>query len=280
MSEGTLTMMTLFGTDLGASPVGESLTISALEFDVLWEHLQLEDMPVVLRVPSPGGSYAERTRLVRAAWDSLGTKGYGRPVDLDPRLARMLRVLERPDREVDARIWVDRPVRVLAAVRNEFAVLAVYADNKLHLRPAAVTGLPREVLTVLPAAEAGPGESVTLPSSQFEAAAAQTRTSKAFEAALKQNGVRDVDARNLVKMITDVQGQGQFGAAARDKWGSRLRAGYVISFYDTAEGRYVQIRKESRGGDAWSTISPVDSRRLHQHVKSMFDDVVSVAERR
>lgn len=273
-------MMTAFGTELGTSGVDESLSISALEFDVLWEHLQLEDMPVVLRVPSPGGTYAERTRLVRAAWDSLGAKGYGRPVDLDPRLARMLRVLERPDREVDGRLWVDRQIRLLAAIRNDFAVLAVLADNKLTLRPAAATGLPREALTALPAVAAGPGESVTLPSAQFERAAAQASTSKQFEQALKQHGARDADARNLVKMITDVSGQGQFGAAARDKWGSRIRVGHVISFFDTEEGRYVQIRKETKAGEAWSTISPVDSRRMHQHLKAVFDEVVATADRR
>lgn len=269
--------MTIFGADPGLS--AEQVTLSRLEFDVLWRHLGLKSMPVALHVASPGTTIAERDRLVQAAWDSLHAKGLGRAVDLDPRLHRMLTVLERPDTEVDGRFWLDREIRVLAAMRAGDAVLATLTDQALTLREAAPTGLPREALTTLPAAPAGPGASVTMPAARFDAAARAATTPEGFEAALAGQGLRGDDARRLRGMIGDVTAQGQFGGAARDRWGARHRADHVVSFFDTPDGRYVQIRRASAGGEPWVTIAPADVRRIHQHVTSMYDDITAAHHR-
>ncbi|MBO0841153.1 MAG: ESX secretion-associated protein EspG [Sciscionella sp.] len=236
-------------------------------------------MPVVLSVPSPGGTRAERAMLVDVAWKSLADKGYGRQVGLDPRLIRYLRLLAKPDREVDARLWLDRPTRALAATADGLAILVVKADNKLIMREASPAGMPRAVLSVVPERAAGPGESVALPTAVFEAAAKAASTRAGFEMALRQHGVRDRDAAALTTMIGDVLGQGQFGAAARDRWGARHRAGHVISFFDTPDGRYVQVRKSSVSGEPWSTIAPVDHRRLLQHITAMLDEVAGATTR-
>src|SRR3954468_7115933 len=100
---------------LGEPAVTEPITISALEFDVLWEHHALDAMPLVLRVPSPGRTDTERARFVHQAWEGLVRRGLGRPVDLDPRLSRMLVLLRRPEREIDGRLWVGRPLRLFVA---------------------------------------------------------------------------------------------------------------------------------------------------------------------
>ena len=57
-------MTGVLGRERGDLPAAEPITISALEFDVLWEHLRLAEMPLVLRVPSPGRTYTERRELV------------------------------------------------------------------------------------------------------------------------------------------------------------------------------------------------------------------------
>jgi hypothetical protein len=110
---------------------------------------------------------------------------------------------------------------------------------------------------------------VTLPSKEFEAAAREAAAPKDFEAALRRRGVRDKDAETLRKMIGDILRQGQFGAAGRDKWGRRVRVPRVISFFDTEAGRYLQVRKESGGGEAWTTISPADHKRLLHHLTEL-----------
>jgi ESX secretion-associated protein EspG len=257
---------------LGESGADEPVIITALEFDVLWEHLALDAMPLVLRVPSPGRTDAERAKFVRHAWDTLSSRGLGRPVDLDPRLHRLMSLLRRPDREIDGRMWVGHQLRLFAAAMGDEAVLATMVGSQLTLRPADASGLARYALSVLPEAPAGPGQSITLRTADFEAAAQEATDQQRLAAELAGRGVRQSDAEQLADMIGDVVNQGQFGCAVRDKWGRRVRAGRVISFFDTKDGRYLQIRRESDGGEAWTTISPADGRRMLQHLSALHDE--------
>ncbi len=261
--------MTTFGLDLGSNDLREPVTISALEFDVLWEHLRLETMPLVLKVPSPGKTHAERAELEQRAWTDLDRRGLGRPVSLDPLLEDLLHLLNRPQREVDGRLWLGHSVRVLAAAKGQSGVLAVLAHDQLTLRPASAEGLPREALSVLPPLPAGPGHSVTLPSADLDAAAQGANTPDELERALVSRGIRQEDARTLADMFRDAGNRGQFGAASRDKWGKRVRQDRVVSFFDTPQGRYLQLRRAAPGQQPWSTVSPVDARRLIQHLEEL-----------
>lgn len=258
---------------IGASTdLADPVTISTLEFDVLWEHLELDAMPLVLKVPSPGRTDAERAAIVRDVWDSLSRRGLGGPVDVDPTLERLLHLLRRADREIDGRLWVGGPVRVLAAATGEDAVLAVLRGDALTLRWADATGLPRHALSALPQAPAGPGRSITLPTADFEAAAREATKQEELAAALRARGVRDDDAKQLAEMIGDIESRGQFGSAARDRWGRRVRAPRVISFFDTAAGRYLQVRRDSPTEEPWTTISPADHRRMLQHLTELHEE--------
>lgn len=260
--------MTLFGMDLGTSDTREPVTISTLEFDVLWEHLGLETMPLVLKVPSPGKTRDERRALQDQVWHSLGARNLGDPRSLNPTLEDLLHVLNRPQQEIDARMWLnERSVRLLAAGKGQAGVLAILDSNQLTLRPAESDGLPREALTALPSAPAGEGHSITLPSADLDAAATSATTPEDLEKALRSTGLRPDDAHTLSEMVRDATHRGQFGAAARDKWGKRVRPDRVVAFYDTPKGRYLQMRRATTPGQpAWSTITPVDYRRLHHHL--------------
>jgi hypothetical protein len=134
---------------------------------------------------------------------------------------------------------------------------------------------------VLATVPAGPGHSVSLPSVDFESAAnSAAGTKQGFENALRSRGVREDDVTTLALMINDVAATGNFGAAARDKWGKRHRAERVIAFFDTEEGRYVQVRRPSPDGSVWTTIAPTDSRRLVHHVEQLLGEIVQTAEGR
>jgi hypothetical protein len=255
---------------VGTDPV----EISALEFDVLWEHYYGEDqMPLVLKVPSPGKTDEERARIVHTVWDGLSRRGLGSPVDPDPRLTYLLDQLRRPDREIDGRLWIGGELRVLAAATGDEAVLATLSHGRLTLRPADATGLPRFALSVLPPAPAGPGQSITLPTADFTAAAKEATKQDELAQALSSRGVRDTDAKSLAEMIGDIVNRGQYGTAARDKWGRRVRANRVISFFDTADGRYLQvIRRTESDTEPWTTISPADGRRMLQHLTELHEE--------
>ena len=256
------------------------ITLSALEFDVLWEHLRLGSMPLVVKVPSPGKTLEERARLEARVWADLEARGLGRPVEVDPDIEDMLGVLAKPQREVDVRAFVGRNARVLAAAVGDSAVVAELSDGAVTLRRASDSGLPSAALSVLPSAPAGPGRSVTLRTAEFEQAARSAgRTREAFGAALLEVGLRSDDADALVEMIKDVLHTGNFGAAARDRLGRRRRAERVVSFFDTEDGRYVQIRRPADDGTMWTTISPADMRKLNHHVTELLDELVAEVER-
>ena len=267
--------MTMFGVDLGQNELSEPLTLSALEFDVLWEHLRLEMMPLVIKVPSPGRTHTERRQLQQRVWADLEARGLGGPNSLDPRLTDLLRLLHRPEFEVDARIWSGRSVRVLAAASGRSGVLAVLTEDGLTLRPASSEGLPREAVSVLRPLAAGPGHSVTLPSRDLDAAAEGAATPELLEQHLRARGLREPDAHALAEMIRDAGDRGQFGAAARDRWGKRVRPDRVVAFFDTPRGRYVQMRRASAGSEPWSTIGPADQRRLVQHVTDLLTEAAT-----
>ncbi len=251
----------------------DPVEISTLEFDVLWEHYHGEaQMPLVLRVPSPGRTDDERKRIVRGVWDGLASRGLGSPVDANPQLTHLLSLLRKPDREIDGRLWLGGEVRLLAAATGDDAVLAVLANGRLTLRPADATGLPRFALSPLPNVPAGPGQSITLPTADVEAAAKEARKQEELAVALRGRGVRAADAQALADMIGDIVNRGQYGNAYRDRWGRRVRAPRVISFFDTEAGRYLQVRRETEESEPWTTISPANPRRLLQHLTELHEE--------
>jgi hypothetical protein len=252
------------------------ITLSALEFDVLWEHLRLGAMPLVVKVPSPGKTHEERALLEARAWADLEARGLGRPVEVNPDIEELLGVLAKPSQEVDVRAYAGRNLRVLAASAESVAAVVELSDDVVTLRRASSSGLPSAALSALPSVAAGPGRSVTLPTAEFEQAAKSAgRTREAFGEALLGTSLRGDDAQALAEMIKDVLHTGNFGAAARDRLGRRRRADRVVSFFDTEDGRYVQIRRPADDGTLWTTISPADVRKLTHHVTELLDEIVA-----
>lgn len=265
----------MFGTELEASD-GEPIALSALEFDVLWEHLGLGEPPLILTVPSPGKTDEERAEYVQQAWSGLFGRGLGGPHSVHPELERLVRLLERPDREVDARVVGGRAM--IATIAGE-AVLATFAGNTITVRSTSAVSLSGTITGLLPPAPAGPGRSVSIPTADFEAAAKAGGTDKhAFEQALYDRGVRGDDVATLLEMIKDVIATGNFGFAMRDHLGRRRRAERVVAYFDTEDGRYANVRKPGVDGSLWTTLSPADTRRLTGHVQSMIDELVAQVE--
>lgn len=252
------------------------LTLSELEFDVLWEHLRLAEMPLAIKVASPGKTHVERESVTRTVWDSLADRGLVGGRGIDRGLQDLVSLLDRPDYELDARLWLDGGVRALIAAKGHDAVLARLADGHLTLSPVDVAALPRAALSLLPELAAGPGYSITVPSADLDAAAAEAETADELGWILRDHGVSPEEADELAAMVGNVRRRGQFGAAARDRYGRRHRPDHVIGFFDTPRGRYVQLRRAKPGGVAWSTVAPADERRLGRHITDLLNDAVAL----
>ncbi|MCP3797766.1 ESX secretion-associated protein EspG [Allokutzneria sp. A3M-2-11 16] len=235
-----------------------TITISDTAYQMAWEHLGLEQMPLALLVNPSGAHHEERDAVVAAAWQELRSDGLVAGPDLDERLTRWLMMLAAPDRLVDARLWLGEEVRaVAAATRDEDeGVLAVLRGGRLIMRPIYATGLARAATELLPAVGPGPGHSVSVPNEVLARAARGAGSDPRALAAALRGEISGEDAEQLAQMIKAPGQRGQFGAST-----GRKRADHVVAYFDTAQGRY--LMEDSRG---WTTVSPADARVLVRQI--------------
>ncbi|AHI02165.1 hypothetical protein GCM10010174_33110 [Kutzneria viridogrisea] len=237
--------------------------LSTAAYQVLWEQLGLPDMPTVLTVPPRGFTERDRRAVVREAQRELA--------GADARTAELVALLHRPSRAVDVRMYVDGPIRALAAARGEAGVLAVLHEGQLGLDPLPGGAVARAAVDLLPVVPAGPGRSVSLPSTILRAAGCGGGTvdGKGFEVALRAQGVPAEDARELRLMLDGVVRRGTFGVTVADELGREHRADHVVAWSDTERGRYLMEDSRAMDGRGWTTVAPADNRRLVGQVQRL-----------
>ncbi|SDG87534.1 EspG family protein [Lentzea fradiae] len=250
--------------------------LSRLEFDLCWDHLRLGEYPTILSIPSHGATFDERRALLHDAWQSLAHKGLVDRGRLDPDLAGRLTLLARPEREVDARLRLDDGprVRAVAAVRRRYAVLAVLTADALVVQDVDESALASSVVSLLPPHATSKSRSISLPSADLDRAAeAAGESATRLENALREHGLARQDAQKVSSVLGNVIRMGQFGTAYREMRngapGKRHRGPYVVSFYDTPEGRWQFTRRPSGDGREWSTLAPADHSRLTHSVSEL-----------
>jgi ESX secretion-associated protein EspG len=234
-------------------------TLSWLEYDFLWEHLELGRRPPILDINSHGRTVDERDELRAAAWKSLAGKGFGTVGNVDPDLRACLRVLARPEWEVDGRLHLssDGPrTSVLIGSHGTRAAVGVLDAEHLTVWPTAASGLAQAMVARLPDHPAGTGASIALPAETLDACAARAGSDPgALRRALVSAGLGKDQARKIVEVTGQVVRFGHIGAAYASRHGDRQRADHVVSFYDNPRGRYLFTRRPS-GGTVWVTLSP------------------------
>ncbi|MFL6121696.1 ESX secretion-associated protein EspG [Actinophytocola sp.] len=256
---------------------GGTFTLSWLEYDILWEHLELGRRPPVLDVNAHGRTVGERDVLRAAAWKSMAGRGLGTPGAVEPDLRSCLRVLARPEWEVDGRLHLsaDGPrTSVLVGSSGTRGAVGVLDAGHLTVWLTAATGLARAMVARLPAHPAGTGVSITLPAETLDACAARAGSDPdALRRALVSAGLGKDEARKVVAVTSQVVRFGHIGAAHTPRHGERLRADHVVSFYDNPRGRYLFTRRPS--GDAvWVTLSPGGPSAVTRQVEELLDGLV------
>jgi hypothetical protein len=248
------------------------LRLSWLEYDFLWEHLELGRRPPILDINSHGRTFDERDELRAAAWKSLASKGFGTPGNVDPDLRSCLRVLARPEWEVDGRLHLssDGPrTSVLIGATGNRAAVGVLDAEHLTVWPTAATGLTRAMVARLPAHPPGTGVSITLPAETLDRCAARAGSdADALRRALVSAGLGKDEARKIVDVIGQVVRFGHIGAAHTPRHGTRERADHVVSFYDNPAGRYLFTRRPS-GGALWVTLTPGSQETITRQIDEL-----------
>jgi len=254
--------------------MGGRVTLSQLEFDVLWEHLDIGRRPPILAVGSPGRTQRERAELRAQVWTSLAAKDLGQPPEIDRRLERMLHRLANPIWELDARIQLtDTGARTwaLIAKMHKAATIAVLDDEGITLRELKNDPLAESATRLLPAHAAGAGNSITLPAAALDKAAAKAgsdpdRLARALAAA----GLGKAETRKLTDVLASITRQAHFGAAHTPPDHDRRRASYVVSVYDTTSARYLFTRRKE-----WVTLLPGTQPAISRHLDELLTTITS-----
>jgi ESX secretion-associated protein EspG len=252
--------------------VGRRIQLSWLEYDFLWEHLQLGQRKPILDIDSHGYTEAERAELRATAWASLAAKGLGTPGELDRELERRLTLLARPEWEIDARLHLStagRRTTALVAAAGSRAVLAVLEPSRLTLVRVPPDGLAEAAVSLLPPHPPGTGMSITVPADVLDACAERAGSDgDALRRGLISAGLGKAEARKIADIAGQMLRCGHFGAARTPPHRKRVRADHVVSVYDNAEGRYLFIRR-STGDRLWVTLVPATETAVIRQVSEL-----------
>jgi hypothetical protein len=241
--------------------MSKPIVLTPAEYDVLWTHLRLGPQPTVLWTDGRPSAHTPDD-----VWRSLRAKGLAGSHGVDPALADRLTALARPTWSIDARLHLDgraKPrVSALAAAAGETAVLAARDAGALTLYPVRPGGLATAMVALLPVCRAGSGVSITLPAAHLDAAAARAGdNAPALQRELAADGLDRDAARKIADVLRDVIRTGQFGVAYTPSFAAVRRAGHVITFYDTNNGRYLFVRRPSNGTE-WITVVGADKAKI------------------
>jgi hypothetical protein len=230
--------------------------LSTTEFDVVWRASEFGSLPLVLDVPSPGATHAERDVLERRVWTELVARDladdHGQP---DWRLLDRLETIARRRHALELRVLGKGATRAILATRGRRNVLAVLTD-RVRLSSVPATGRAATLLALLPEVPAGQGQSISVDTTVFAAA---TKAAKPQDK-LRRHGISTDDARTLLAMATGSVRIAQIVAEVRDSTGRALRS-RAMSVYDTPSGRYRAIRTVTSATDHL-TVTPASAASL------------------
>ncbi len=246
-------------------------SLSHLEFDFIWEHLGLGEMPYPIDVASAGETMDERAVLREQVRESLRAKGLHDGEALSPRLERLLTSLVRGAFTVDGQLSVGEYVRVLAAEHGADGVLAAQTDDEVRVVPVREGKAVPAVLALVPDEKPGPGGAARLPREVFDEAIDSYQRSgyAGLERALTTGGVSGRDLRTVVTLVESARhGGGQLAANTVDAVGRRSRTP-VVNWFDTAAGRYLAHVEVARDRVEWLTVAPADTTRIGQRLTDL-----------
>ncbi|MER5267361.1 ESX secretion-associated protein EspG [Actinosynnema sp. NPDC002837] len=252
--------------------IDPEFVLTPRELDVLWHHLDLGRLPYPLDVPSLGDSEEERKRLREEV-----LAAYGEP---DPRLVALLRLLGDHEVAVDAIAHVDRSVRAVAVSDGQRAALAVIDSGSIGVLEIRPTALARSIVEVLPDGSAGPGSALSLRLETLNAAVALQDEQADDDGddpwgsgeldereALQKAGLSREDATAVSELAASRVAGGQFGVSVGGGY-RRERAGALITWFDTPQGRYLMVHE-----DGWLSLAPTDNDRIATRIASVLSTV-------
>ncbi|HEY6422578.1 MAG TPA: ESX secretion-associated protein EspG [Pseudonocardiaceae bacterium] len=254
-----------------------NVELSAVELQICWERLELDELPVVIDVPTLGRTEDERRRLVAGALAGLRERHLIGEHRVDPDLADVLVTLARYRWAIEAWLLLDRPVRALAACRGDAGAVAVLDRNRVRLARCSPPSLLEELIR-LAELSAGPGRSVTVRGENLDAAAVAGRNMPRLAEELTRRGERYDDGHALAQMCAHHDRLGQFGVLARDQLGRQSSGRRVIGLHATSAGWYTQLRRPGHGS-TFVTVTPASPAIVTPQLRDLLNETRQLASK-
>jgi hypothetical protein len=264
---------------------GIAVELTHQEYRTVWHTLGLGTRHWNMDLPGlPELTKDQRRGQMGSTLDALRTRGLADRRGIVPEVQDSLRLLASPLLEINGQLHAGATrVRLLAGSRGEWAVLAMLDEHRLLVRTGPASELCTAVARQLPDRPAGPGSSVSVPS-ELLAQPTQGRkpglTREQLENRLARGGVKLADARSFTAMIYGPKpGGGKFGAARRDRNGTRHSAGAALIYLVTEHGGYTLQPLRSPDGTAWTTLAPATLAQLTQRISQLLNGIRPASNR-
>ncbi|MEJ8281738.1 ESX secretion-associated protein EspG [Pseudonocardia spirodelae] len=249
--------------------------LSAAEFDVARDLLDLGRNPAVLELLGPGATDVERARVVRECRDSLAARGLFTGTAFDEGLVDDLRTVVAPEFQHDLVVAPPAWQRAVVARRAGRAVLATRIDDDVALVRVRPDDAAAVLVALLGEVVPGPGATARIPAAVLsEAAGLAGGDADRLVHELLRRGCTAAEAA-LVRRMGHLDGIAQLGAGRKGP--DPCRAPGVLLVHATPEGCYLARTPtpDVVGGplpaDAVVHAGPADAARLVRELDRLAD---------
>lgn len=214
--------------------------LTATEFDVARDLLDLGRNPAVLGLVSPGPTDFERARVVRGGIASLAARGLVTGGGFLPALADDLRTAVGAEFQHDLVVAPPSRQRAVVGHRAGRAVLATRIGDEVALLRIRPEDAAATLVSLLGPVVAAPGPTVRIPAGVLaDAVAAAGGDDARFVPELLRRGCTGAEV-DVVRRMGEIDGMAQLGAGRRGP--DPCRAPGVLLVHATAEGCFHQRR--------------------------------------
>lgn len=252
----------------------QDITLTLEQYDICWADLGLDEQVYPLRIRSHGRTHEERAHLRQRVYQQLSARALAQGEHLQPELAQALTLLAR------APVWVDmqwlsgprqtEPDRAVAARSGERGLIARLDATSLRLTPCGGAAVATALIGQLPAADAAPGQSISLPRELLVPAAPSVATS-VYDTSPTTSGRVGHQYRALAAVLAKPRRHGgQIVANTRDRTGKRQRS-QPLEWFDTEAGRWSARVLPAPDGSEHLTVSPATSARLTTQLNDLLN---------
>ena len=245
-----------------------SIILSAAAFSYAWHACNLREPHTAINVPTVGSSPEEAIDIYENVLRELTEKQL---LDSDGNivweLVERLCALANWRTAVDIWFVSDELIfTALAATWGYGAQLAIWQEGDVYLIHAEPDSLVESVMSTIGDAEAGTGETVSIPTRLLWTASSKAAGNlRLIQRTLEIFGIGHELAWNVANIHYGLTARIEFGIQHRDNEGNPGDRSQ-LEVFDTHRGRYIQSQ-ETRDDIAWTMMQPTSNEHISMQLR-------------